>query len=458
MPLAAAAALVIAGVSLAILVGATLRAQAAFATAARAELRRAAAESEARRLEQARHHEERRTMAMAETEDTVTPRSSPVSAMSQMSPNRNSASLRFSVLLLDHDDTTVRGTEEVHYPAHVESVKALRPDLIPVSLAGWFQKNHDPGVSCYLKSLFTPELMQEEHKIWRKAMDEKIPSFYEGIPELLSEYRAKGGRVAVVSHSPAEVIHRHRRRPKSRAGALTALVLVPLGIAWVAHGVPPRYHSSMDQLLQRLKDQDLERGMAHPLMLLRFLTCTKSVEEAEEMILNAQAWRREAKVDSIMEEWGERSADGTWKLAPKSQRAEFATGLFAAERLPSDSFGGPVMLGRAVSSDMAGISRESLAPLLQNLWVFMLEDMLQAAHVASVKQRRLVSGATIIDATGISLSIVRYISEYTPWLEIMNNDYPDLVRSVIVINAPSFFVKIWSIVSLLIAPTTREHL
>ncbi|CAK8987815.1 unnamed protein product [Durusdinium trenchii] len=114
------------------------------------------------------------------------------------------------------------------------------------------------------------------------------------------------------------------------------------------------------------------------------------------------------------------------------------------------------MLGRAVSSDMAGISRESLAPLLQNLWVFMLEDMLQAAHVASVKQRRLVSGATIIDATGISLSIVRYISEYTPWLEIMNNDYPDLVRSVIVINAPSFFVKIWSIVSLLIAPTTRE--
>lgn len=40
-------------------------------------------------------------------------------------------------------------------------------------------------------------------------MDEKIPSFYEGIPELLSEYRAKGGRVAVVSHSPAEVIHRH---------------------------------------------------------------------------------------------------------------------------------------------------------------------------------------------------------------------------------------------------------
>ena len=30
-------------------------------------------------------------------------------------------------------------------------------------------------------------------------------------------------------------------------------------------------------------------GMAHPLMLLRFLTCTKTVQEAEEMVLTAQA-------------------------------------------------------------------------------------------------------------------------------------------------------------------------
>ena len=213
----------------------------------------------------------------------------------------------------------------------------------------------------------------------------------------------------------------------------------------------------MEQLLERLKHQELDPGMTHPLMLLRFLTCTKTVEEAEEMVLTAQAWRREAKIESIMQEWGELGSDGTWKLAPKSRRAETAAGLFAAERLPSpDIFGGPIMLGRALSSDMAGISRESLHPLLQNVWVFMLEDMLQAAHVMSKKKNRLIHGSTIIDASGISLSILRYVSEYKPWLDIMNEDYPDLVRSVIVINAPSFFVKIWGIVSLLISPTTRE--
>ena len=55
---------------------------------------------------------------------------------------------------------------------------------------------------------------------------------------------------------------------------------------------------------------------------------------------------------------------------------------------------------------------------------------------------RLVSGVTIIDATGwlessttsaigLSIFILRYLSEYKPWLEIMNEDYPDLVSSVV---------------------------
>eukprot|EP00418_Pyrodinium_bahamense_P069788 CAMPEP_0179080574 /NCGR_PEP_ID=MMETSP0796-20121207/36221_1 /TAXON_ID=73915 /ORGANISM="Pyrodinium bahamense, Strain pbaha01" /LENGTH=288 /DNA_ID=CAMNT_0020777931 /DNA_START=40 /DNA_END=907 /DNA_ORIENTATION=- len=112
-------------------------------------------------------------------------------------------------LLLDHDDTTVRGTEEVHYPAHVESVRVLRPDLQPCSLEEWFEQNHHPGVSAYLRSLFTPEQMPQEEAIWRRAMDAVVPTFYEGMPEALAAFKAAGGKVAVVSHSPAEVIRRH---------------------------------------------------------------------------------------------------------------------------------------------------------------------------------------------------------------------------------------------------------
>lgn len=120
-----------------------------------------------------------------------------------------SAQLRYRCLLLDHDDTTVRSTEEIHYPAHVESLRELRPDLEPVTLHGWFERNHAPGVSKYLKSLFSEEQMEREHAIWVRAMERMQPHFYEGMPELLAEFRARGGRVAVISHSPAEVIWRH---------------------------------------------------------------------------------------------------------------------------------------------------------------------------------------------------------------------------------------------------------
>ena len=47
--------------------------------------------------------------------------------------------LRYRLLLLDHDDTTVDSTASIHYPAHVESVRALRPDLEPCSLREWFE-------------------------------------------------------------------------------------------------------------------------------------------------------------------------------------------------------------------------------------------------------------------------------------------------------------------------------
>lgn len=121
----------------------------------------------------------------------------------------NSRRLRYRCLLLDHDDTTVRGTEELHHPAHVESVRALRPDLEPCTLEEWFEKNHEPGVYRYLSSLFTPEQMEEEHRIWTDAMRGCTPTFYDGMADTLAEFRSLGGLLAVISHSPKDHIERN---------------------------------------------------------------------------------------------------------------------------------------------------------------------------------------------------------------------------------------------------------
>ena len=58
---------------------------------------------------------------------------------------RKNTRLRCRALILDHDDTVVTGTEDVHYPALVEAMRIIRPELEPCSLQEWLEKNHHPG-------------------------------------------------------------------------------------------------------------------------------------------------------------------------------------------------------------------------------------------------------------------------------------------------------------------------
>jgi FMN phosphatase YigB (HAD superfamily) len=137
--------------------------------------------------------------------------------------------LRKRLLLIDHDDTAVSSTAQIHYPAHCESVRVLLPGKQPCSLTEWFEVNHSPGVKEYLGSLFAPEQMDEEHAIWTRAIEAQVrlphapatrpaltvwprrlaeqrAEFFAGLPELLSEFKLRGGRVVVVSHSQEAII------------------------------------------------------------------------------------------------------------------------------------------------------------------------------------------------------------------------------------------------------------
>ena len=119
--------------------------------------------------------------------------------------------LRFPCLVLDHDDTAVDSTAVIHHPAHVEVMKQLRPNEIPVNLENWFRKNFDPGIMDFLKSelKFDEDEITLEYKIWRDYTESIIPEFYPGFLETLREYRERGGLVAVVSHSECDIIGKH---------------------------------------------------------------------------------------------------------------------------------------------------------------------------------------------------------------------------------------------------------
>lgn len=122
--------------------------------------------------------------------------------------------MKSKCLVLDHDDTAVDSTASVHYPAHLEVMKQLRPDTPVIELDEWFEKNFHPGIMAYLTEEIglSSEEMEEEYRIWQEFNKKRNPPFYEGLPQLLSEYIAEGGILAVVSHSTDENIRRHYKQ------------------------------------------------------------------------------------------------------------------------------------------------------------------------------------------------------------------------------------------------------
>ena len=119
--------------------------------------------------------------------------------------------MRYKCLVLDHDDTVVNSTATIHYPCFVEFLGLYYPKLVKnYTLESYFRKNFHPGVS----SLFLDEIgMNEdeflaEQKYWENYVKGHIPTAYGGIGEIIAEFRARGGIIAVDSHSLTAYIKR----------------------------------------------------------------------------------------------------------------------------------------------------------------------------------------------------------------------------------------------------------
>lgn len=125
--------------------------------------------------------------------------------------------MRYKCIILDHDDTAVHSTADIHYPAHLKTMEILRPEEDVISLDEWFMKNFHPGIMEYMKGelAFSQDEIETEYRIWQEYVEDKHPNFYPGFLDIVREFKKRGGRVAVVSHSNSEII----KRDYERAGA-----------------------------------------------------------------------------------------------------------------------------------------------------------------------------------------------------------------------------------------------
>ena len=112
--------------------------------------------------------------------------------------------MKYKCLVLDHDDTVVNSTATIHFPSFIEYLKEYRPEMADrYTLNDYFIKNFHPGII----SLFRDEVglsdeeMAEEEQYWKDFVKNHIPTAFDGIGEIIAEFKTRGGIVAVDSHS-----------------------------------------------------------------------------------------------------------------------------------------------------------------------------------------------------------------------------------------------------------------
>lgn len=116
--------------------------------------------------------------------------------------NRCGDEMKYKCLVLDHDDTVVDSTADVHYPAFLEALRLMRPG-VTISLEDYFIENFHPGFMeyCTGKLHMTEEELEKEVEIWKNYVADHIPRAYQGMKELIETQKSRGGLVCVVSHS-----------------------------------------------------------------------------------------------------------------------------------------------------------------------------------------------------------------------------------------------------------------
>lgn len=117
--------------------------------------------------------------------------------------------LKYKILALDHDDTVVKSTAEIHYPAFLETLKTLRPN-ISMSLQEFNEYCFSPGFFPLCREILqlNDEEMVIQDGIWKDYARKHCPGCFSGWHEVLKQFRNAGGIVCVVSHSDKEFILR----------------------------------------------------------------------------------------------------------------------------------------------------------------------------------------------------------------------------------------------------------
>ena len=117
--------------------------------------------------------------------------------------------LKYSCLVLDHDDTVVESEKTIGYPFFREILTQFRPGET-ISLRDYITDCHNIGFAdlCRNRFGFTEQELSDEYEAWMDHIRTNVPEPFPGIDNVIRRQKDAGGLICVVSHSSTEIITR----------------------------------------------------------------------------------------------------------------------------------------------------------------------------------------------------------------------------------------------------------
>lgn len=223
------------------------------------------------------------------------------------------------------------------------------------------------------------------------------------------------------------------------------------------YGVPEDKITSIALLSKRLEGIADEGMLTDPTTLLRFLIAREGVvDDAEMMVRDSLKWREEFGLNGLMDEWGVTGEDGVWNMEAQSGRAQLACRHFYGCRLDNKARdGSPIILQRIGKADFDGMARGKMESLMTSSFLVMLEDAFRFGRLESLRQKRLVRAAFVIDAKGLGTAILRHVSMIKASSALGKTYFAEITRTITVVNAPWIFSTVWSMISPILPKASR---
>jgi len=194
--------------------------------------------------------------------------------------------------------------------------------------------------------------------------------------------------------------------------------------------------------------------------LLRFLRARNhSPTDAFDLLAEAVVWRHEFQLDKKLAAWREEWTVGTSPRALVLSEYNFIT------KLGVDREGLPVYLSRFAQADPAGIVREIGQELFLIHSLMILEDNFEKSWQLMLKTGKVqFSFIEVYDVGNYGLvpkwfsRALSMVPVYKGLANILDRCYPERVRIIFMLRAPSAFAHFWRLVLPLVPINTRDKI